>query len=93
MIESFGPVRTVTPSLVFELAFEGIQRSSRHKSGVAERFLRILRWRTDKKPEEADQLGTLQAMILCESLSQCRSEHKKQEREYLFDFEAMEEER
>jgi DNA ligase 1 len=49
-LEKFGPVRTVKPELVFELAFEGIQRSARHKSGVAVRFPRILRWRTDKRP-------------------------------------------
>ena len=55
-VEKFGPVRTVKPELVFELAFEGIQRSTRHKSGIAVRFPRILRWRTDKRPEEADTL-------------------------------------
>ena len=49
MVEKFGPVRTVKPELVFELAFEGIQRSTRHKSGIAVRFPRILRWRDDKK--------------------------------------------
>ena len=48
MVEKFGPVRTVSPELVFELGFEGIQRSSRHRSGVAVRFPRILRWREDK---------------------------------------------
>jgi DNA ligase-1 len=63
MVEKFGPVRTVTPELVFELAFEGIQRSSRHKSGVAVRFPRIARWRTDKKAEEADRLETILALI------------------------------
>ena len=47
--EKFGPVRAVTPELVFEIAFEGIQRSTRHKSGVAVRFPRILRQRLDKK--------------------------------------------
>jgi DNA ligase 1 len=52
--EKFGPVRSVTPGLVFELAFEGIQASSRHKSGVAVRFPRIHRWRKDKKIEEAN---------------------------------------
>lgn len=61
--EKFGPVRTVKPQLVFELAFEGIQRSSRHKSGVAVRFPRILRWRHDKPIEEADSLETIQAML------------------------------
>ncbi len=62
-IEKFGPVRTVEPRLVFELAFEGIQRSTRHKSGVAVRFPRILRWRTDKKIEEADSLATVRALL------------------------------
>ncbi len=62
-IESFGPVRRVKPKLVFELAFEGLQTSSRHKSGVAVRFPRILHWRRDKKPEEADTLGSIRAML------------------------------
>jgi DNA ligase-1 len=61
--EKFGPVRTVKPELVFELAFEGIQRSARHKSGIAVRFPRILRWRQDKKIEDADTLETIQAML------------------------------
>lgn len=61
--ERFGPVRAVTPKLVFELAFEGIQASSRHKSGIAVRFPRMARWRTDKKPEEADSLETLRALL------------------------------
>jgi DNA ligase-1 len=56
-------VRSVTPQLVFELGFEAIQRSTRHKSGVAVRFPRILRWRHDKKIEEADRLETLKAML------------------------------
>ncbi|MFQ3587567.1 MAG: ATP-dependent DNA ligase [Fimbriimonadaceae bacterium] len=60
--ERFGPVRTVEPKLVFELAFEGIQASKRHKSGVAVRFPRIVRWRRDKGPEDADRLETLWAM-------------------------------
>ena len=55
-LEKFGPVRTVKPELVFELHFEGIQRSSRHKSGIAVRFPRMARWRTDKKAEEADTI-------------------------------------
>jgi DNA ligase-1 len=63
MLEKFGPVRTVKPELVFELAFEGIQRSPRHKSGVAVRFPRILRWRDDKSAEDADSLDTLRALI------------------------------
>jgi DNA ligase 1 len=61
--ERFGPVRTVKPELVFEIAFEGIQQSNRHKSGVAVRFPRILRWRTDKKTEEANTLEDLQDML------------------------------
>lgn len=61
--EKFGPVRTVTPELVFELAFEGIQRSSRHKSGIAVRFPRILRWRIDKPITEADTLETIQSLL------------------------------
>jgi DNA ligase-1 len=62
-LEKFGPVRTVRPELVFELAFEGIQRSSRHKSGIAVRFPRMARWRTDKRPEQADTLETVRALI------------------------------
>ena len=62
-VEKFGPVRSVKHAQVFELAFEGIQPSPRHKSGVAVRFPRILRWRTDKKPEDADTLATLRAMM------------------------------
>jgi DNA ligase-1 len=62
-LEKFGPVRTVKPELVFELAFEGIQRSTRHKSGVAVRFPRMARWRTDKRPEEADTLETVRGLI------------------------------
>ena len=62
-LEKFGPVRTVTPGLVFELAFEGIQESSRHKSGIAVRFPRISRWRTDKLPADADSLETIRAML------------------------------
>jgi DNA ligase 1 len=62
-IEKFGPVRSVTPTLVFELGFDGIQRSSRHKSGVAVRFPRILRWRHDKAVDDADTLDTLEALL------------------------------
>jgi len=61
--DRFGPVRSVRPELVMELAFESIQASNRHKSGVAVRFPRILRWRHDKRPEEADTMATLRAMI------------------------------
>ena len=62
-IESFGPVRSVRPTLVFELGFEGITRSPRHKSGIAVRFPRMLRWREDKPMEEADTLQTLAALL------------------------------
>lgn len=62
-VEKFGPVRTVTPGLVFELAFEGIQESTRHKSGIAVRFPRISRWRKDKSPADADSLATIKAML------------------------------
>jgi DNA ligase 1 len=62
-VEKFGPVRTVVPTLVFELGFEGIQRSGRHKSGIAVRFPRMLRWRHDKPVAEADSLVTLEALL------------------------------
>ena len=62
-VEKFGPVRSVTPTLVFELGFEGIALSKRHKSGVAVRFPRMLRWRTDKRVEDADTLATLQGLL------------------------------
>ena len=62
-VEKFGPVRSVTPSLVFELGFEGIARSPRHKSGIAVRFPRMLRWRHDKGIEEADTLELLQELL------------------------------
>ena len=62
-IESFGPVRSVKPTLVFELGFEGIARSTRHKSGIAVRFPRMLRWREDKPIDEADTLQTLAALL------------------------------
>ncbi|MCU0773200.1 MAG: ATP-dependent DNA ligase [Ideonella sp.] len=61
--EKFGPVRSVRPTLVFELGFEGLQRSPRHKSGVALRFPRMLRMRPDKPLHEADTLPTLLAML------------------------------
>jgi len=61
--EKFGPVRSVTPTLVVELGFEGIQASPRHKSGLAVRFPRMLRLRWDKPVEEADTLSTLQALL------------------------------
>ena len=61
--EKFGPVRTVKPELVFELGFEGIQRSTRHKSGIATRFPRMLRWRKDKRAEDADTLKLVHDML------------------------------
>ncbi|MCF5721133.1 ATP-dependent DNA ligase [Pseudomonas syringae] len=62
-VEKFGPVSSVTPSMVFELGFEGIALSKRHKSGIAVRFPRMLRWRQDKAVEEADSLTTLQDLL------------------------------
>ena len=62
-LEKFGPVRTVKPELVFELAFEGIAASNRHKSGVALRFPRMSKWRTDKKPDEINTLDDLKSML------------------------------
>ncbi|MDB5337632.1 MAG: putative ligase-like protein, partial [Planctomycetaceae bacterium] len=62
-LEKFGPVRSVTPQLVFELAFEDIQDSKRHKSGIAVRFPRIVRWRHDKTSEQADTLDALRLMM------------------------------
>ena len=62
-LERFGPVRSVRPELVFEIAFDGIQESSRHKSGVAVRFPRVLRWRRDKKAQEADTIETLKSLL------------------------------
>jgi DNA ligase-1 len=63
-IEKFGPVRTVKPELVFEIAFEGIAASNRHKSGVAVRFPRIHRWRKDKKPDEINTIDDLKQLLL-----------------------------
>lgn len=62
-LDKFGPVRSVTPTLVFEIAFEGIQASGRHRAGLAVRFPRILRWRRDKTVSEADSLATLRSML------------------------------
>ncbi|KAB8154213.1 ATP-dependent DNA ligase [Kordia sp. TARA_039_SRF] len=63
-IEKFGPVRTVKPELVFEIAFEGIALSNRHKSGVALRFPRIKRWRQDKKVDEIDTIESVKDLIV-----------------------------
>ena len=61
--QRFGPVRQVTPTLVFEIAFEGIQASPRHKSGVALRFPRMARWRQDKPAGEVNTLEDLRQML------------------------------
>ena len=61
--EKHGPVRVVDPELVFEIAFEGISESKRHKSGIAVRFPRILRWREDKSAAEADSLETVLGLL------------------------------
>lgn len=62
-LEKFGPVRRVPPELVFEVAFEGIQASTRHKSGIALRFPRMVRWRRDKPAEEIDTLDSLKELL------------------------------
>lgn len=62
-VEKFGPVSSVTPTLVFELGFEGIALSKRHKSGIAVRFPRMLRWRKDKSVDDADTLAMLQDLL------------------------------
>ena len=62
-IEKFGPVRSVRPTMVFEIGFEGIALSSRHKAGIAVRFPRILRKRDDKPVEDADTLDTLKGLL------------------------------
>ena len=66
-LERFGPVRQVVPELVFEIAFEGIQESPRHKSGIALRFPRMLRWRRDKPVAEIDSLETLRTLLAGQS--------------------------
>ncbi len=62
-LERFGPVRRVPPELVFEIAFEGIQASPRHKSGIALRFPRMVRWRQDKPVAEIDTIDSLRALL------------------------------
>jgi DNA ligase-1 len=62
-LEKFGPVRSVRPTLVFELGFEGLNASPRHKSGIAVRFPRMLRIRDDKPLHEADTLGVLRGLM------------------------------
>jgi DNA ligase-1 len=66
-IEKFGPVRSVRPTMVFEIGFEGIAASSRHKAGIAVRFPRILRRRDDKRIEDADTLDTLKGLLAAPS--------------------------
>jgi DNA ligase 1 len=67
-VEKFGPVRSVRPTLVFELGFEGIGRSTRHKSGIAVRFPRMLRIRSDKPLHEADTLASLETLLGAQTL-------------------------
>jgi DNA ligase-1 len=62
-IEKFGPVRTVKPELVFEIAFEGLSESKRHRSGIAVRFPRMSRWRTDKNASQINTLDDLREML------------------------------
>jgi DNA ligase 1 len=75
-LEKFGPVRTVKPELVFELHFEGIQRSSRHKSGIAVRFPRMARWRTDKKAEDADTIERVRELLKAEKAEKAERAEK-----------------
>jgi DNA ligase-1 len=63
IVARHGPLRAVTPTLVFELAFEGIQESTRHASGLALRFPRMARWRRDKAPADADHLAGVRALL------------------------------
>jgi DNA ligase-1 len=63
ILEKFGPVRTVTPALIFEIGFEGIAESKRHKSGVAVRFPRMLHWRKDKTVDDINTLDDLKALL------------------------------
>jgi DNA ligase-1 len=63
-LEKFGPVRTVKAELVFEIAFEGIGFSNRHKSGVALRFPRIVRWRRDKTVKDIDDIEEVKKLII-----------------------------
>jgi DNA ligase-1 len=68
-VERFGPVRHVEPTHVFELGFEGIARSTRHRSGIAVRFPRMLRWRRDKKPQDADTIESVRALLDAQALN------------------------
>jgi DNA ligase-1 len=71
-LEKFGPVRSVKPTMVFELGFEGINRSTRHKSGIAVRFPRMLRIRDDKPLHEADTIAHLEALFTPEPTASAR---------------------
>lgn len=62
-VDRAGPVRMILPKLVFEISFEGIQESPRHRSGIAVRFPRITRWRSDKTPEQADTISTVRGLL------------------------------
>lgn len=75
--ERFGPVRSVKPTHVFEIAFEGINASPRHKSGIAVRFPRILRWRHDKKIADADKIETLRAMTETDPISVAKTKNEQ----------------
>jgi DNA ligase-1 len=68
-----GPVRTLRPHLVFEIAFDRLQASSRHQGGIALRFPRMQRWRRDKRPEDADGLSVLQALLAAQEERETRS--------------------
>jgi DNA ligase-1 len=81
-VERYGPVRVVEPFHVFEIGFEAIARSTRHRAGVAVRFPRILRWRTDKPFAQADTLDTLAALLPREPVQSSQREstpHAKRE--------------
>ncbi len=73
-LEKVGPVRQVEPQLVFEIAFEGIQLSKRHKSGIAVRFPRMVRWRKDKDPREADTLEGIQRLLTTPSTDEAKDQ-------------------
>jgi DNA ligase-1 len=75
--ERFGPVRHVEPVNVFELGFEDIARSARHRAGIAVRFPRMLRWRRDKKAEEADSLDNVRRLLDKEERKKGKDERKK----------------
>lgn len=72
-LEKHGPVRIVKPELVFELAFERVQESKRHKAGMALRFPRISRWRRDKRPGDADTVEVLQGLLRAEGVAEIRT--------------------